>query len=143
MKTKNNNSIVAKSLLVVLVILFSQWTTAQKDSYKKEADIVFQSFKTKKYELLRPLLDPNVKIAEGIPQGLNDLVLPQIIKQLPAPLSYKIIKTEKKGATTKITAQYKYKDSTVAHYFVFNEKGKITDLNIFSDAKAEIKTQSK
>ncbi|NMH27429.1 hypothetical protein [Flavobacterium silvaticum] len=108
---------------------------AQENEYRKELDAVFNSFKNKNYSLLKPIVDDQVKINPNIPVGMNDMVIPQVIAQLPSPQSYKVIKTEKVGGGYKFTVEYSYKERNARlQYFTFNEKRKIVDLDVLGDA---------
>lgn len=110
-------------------------TTAQQNAYQSKLDLVFKAFHTKDYAILKPLVDANVLIDPKIPVGMNDMVLPQVIAQVPVPDSYKIIKSEKVNEGQRITTEYIYKDKTRLQYFTFNAEGKIVHLDILSDAK--------
>lgn len=138
MKTTSIYNSLAKGILLV-AILISQSSFSQTKDYTKELDIIFNSFKTKNYELIKPLLDSNVKISPSIPTGMNDLVIPQVIAQVPVPDSYTVLKTEDIEGNVKVTAAYNYGTGKRFQYFVFDKNGKVTDLDILHDAdvKAE------
>lgn len=123
-------------LFVMTLALLPNFSNAQQD-YKKELDIIFIAFQKQNYELIKPLLDERVVINEKIPVGMNDLIIPQVMAQLPIPDSYKVIKIETIGKNTKITTEYVYKDREKPRpqYFTFNKEGNIIDLDILSDAK--------
>jgi len=123
-------------LFLIALSFLPNFSQAQQD-YKKELDIIFLAFQKQNYELIKPLLDDQVKINEKIPVGMNDLIIPQVMTQLPIPDSYKIIKTETIGKNKKITAEYIYKDREKPRlqFFTFNKEGNVIDLDILSDAK--------
>lgn len=123
-------------LFVMTLALLPNFSNAQQD-YKKELDIIFIAFQKQNYELIKPLLDERVVINEKIPVGMNDLIIPQVMAQLPIPDSYKVIKIETIGKNKKITTEYVYKDREKPRpqYFTFNKEGNIIDLDILSDAK--------
>ncbi len=134
-----------RNILLLAGILFSSLTFAQQNDYKKELDIIFSAFQEVDYETLKPVLDPNVKIAEKIPTGMNDLIIPQILLQLPVPDSYTILKTETIGENRKITTEYSYSGGNKRlQFFTFNKEGKVIDLDILSDAsKVETEYRTK
>lgn len=134
MKTIFNKTGILFSLLIA-GILVSNVSFAQQKDLTKELDILFTGFKNQDYETLKPLLDDEVKISENIPVGMNDMVIPQVLAQIPVPDSYKVIKTEKIGDNQKITTEYFYKERDKrVQYFTFNSKGIVIDLDILSDA---------
>lgn len=135
MKTIINKTSILFGLLIA-GILVSNVSFAQQKDFKKELDILFTGFKNQDYEILKPLLHDEVKISENIPVGMNDMVVPQILAQIPIPDSYKVIKTETIGDNLKITTEYFYKDRDKARlqYFTFNPNGIVIDLDILSDA---------
>ncbi|GEC80166.1 hypothetical protein [Flavobacterium aquatile] len=134
MKTIFNKTGILFSLLIA-GILVSNVSFAQQKDLTKELDILFTGFKNQDYETLKPLLDDEVKISENIPLGMNDMVIPQVLAQIPVPDSYKVIKIEKIGDNQKITTEYFYKERDKrVQYFTFNSKGIVIDLDILSDA---------
>lgn len=134
MKTIFNKTGILFSLLIA-GILVSNVSFAQQKDLTKELDILFTGFKNQDYETLKPLLDDEVKISENIPVGMNDMVIPQVLAQIPVPDSYKVIKIEKIGDNQKITTEYFYKERDKrVQYFTFNSKGIVIDLDILSDA---------
>jgi len=116
----------------LMVLLSPNVLKAQEN---KALDVVFNSIKNNDYELLKPLLDDNVKINASIPVGMNDMVVPQVLQQIQRPESYTIIKTEKIGLNIRYATEYVYKDKKVNRNFEFNPEGKIVDLDILGDAK--------
>lgn len=124
-----------RTIALLALILFSNLSFAQQKDYKKELDILFNAFKNKDYELMQPLLTADVKISDKIPVGMNDIVVPQVLAQVPAPDSYTIIKTETINGNQKITTEYNYTSRNKRlQYFTFNSEGKVIDLDILSDA---------
>lgn len=117
-------------LISILAIMISSTSFAQG---KKELDIVFKAIQTKNYELLKPLLDPKVKIHESIPIGMNDVIIPQILKQFPKAIRYSLLKTEKVGKNKRFVTQYVYKDIKKTNRFEFNPHGKIVVLDILGE----------
>ena len=124
-------------MLLLAVILLPNLSFSQQKEYKKELNAIFSAFQKQDYEILKPLLDERVKVSEKIPIGMNDIVMPQVMAQLPIPDSYTVLKTEKVGENTKISTEYSYKDRDRKRpqNFTFNKAGKIIDLDILSDAK--------
>ena len=135
MKTIFNTLAIFSLLLTVNLV--PQSAVAQQNDYKNELDIIFKAFQEQDYDIIKPLLDEKVKVADVIPIGMNDAIFPQIMIQLPVPESYKVIKVETVGANRKITTEYTYKDSDRKReqYFTFNKEGKVIVLDILSDAK--------
>lgn len=136
MKTTFKKTNIIFSLLVAAT-LFTSVSFAQEKEYKKELELLFTAFKNQDYEILKPLLDDEVIISEKIPVGMNDMVFPQVMPQLPKPDSYKVLKTEAAGDNQKITVEYHYKDRDKPRlqYFTFNSSGRVINLDILSDAK--------
>jgi len=123
------------SVALIFALLAPQLSQSQNREFKKETEIIFKSIKTKNYQSLKPLLDPAVKISDKIPTGINDIVFPQVLAQMPELISYTITKTELVGANYKVTADFKYTPKTLVHYFTFNPAGKIIEFDILSEAK--------
>ncbi len=119
----------------ILVLAATFAATAQGEQYKQELDALFNSFKQKDYTTMKPLLDKNVKIGT-LPTGMNDAVVPQVLKQLPVPTGYKVVKETKEGANVRIYTEYQYASGNKrAQNFVFNTDKKIVDLDILGDAQ--------
>jgi len=133
------NKLALLFLILMLSITVSQ---AQKQSYTKELNIVFKSLKSNDYKLIKPLLDPNVKVG-NLPQGMNDAVIPQVLTQLPKPVSFKVSSTIKEGDGTRINTVYTYADKTTRNQsFLFNAKGKIIDFDVLEGANTQTSTGS-
>jgi len=130
---------IKKIILGTALMLFLS-PTILKSQENKSLDLVFNSIKNNDYELLKPLLDDNVKINASIPIGMNDMVVPQVLEQIQRPESYTIVKTEKIGLNTRYSAEYVYKNKKIIRNFEFNSEGKIIDLDILGDA---LKVESK
>ena len=135
MRTQNVISILKKGIFLVLLIAVNIGN-AQDKGHAKELDAIFNAFKTKEYEGIQALLDPNVKIDPNIPVGFNDMVIPQVLQQLPVPVSYKVISKQQVDGGLQYTTEYAYADSEPRlQYFVFNAEGKVTELDVLRDAK--------
>ncbi len=123
------------ALLWLLFATTSISAFAQGEAYKTQLDIIFKSFQSKDYSLLKPLIDAHVKIGT-LPQGLNDAVIPQVLNQLPIPDSYKITGTAKEGANTRVNTEYHYTaGNTRNQNFVFDAQNKILEMDILGDAQ--------
>ena len=110
--------------------------------YAKETEILFQALKTGDYELMKPLLDPMVKIG-NLPQGYNDMVVPQVITQLPKPESYTLVGEKKDGKNIRVTIEVSTGGKKESRSFVFNSAGKVVELDILGKSKAsyDMKTE--
>ncbi|RWW96719.1 hypothetical protein [Flavobacterium cerinum] len=135
MKISSQKNKIRKTVLTA-ILLIPILSFAQKEDYKKELDIIFETFKTDNYELIEPLIIPEVWISDNIPTGLNDQVIPLVLEQIPSPDSYKILRSEAIGSKQLITTEYHYSDGkTRLQYFTFNANKKIIKLDILRDAK--------
>lgn len=130
---------------LVFGIVISTNVVAQKKDYTKELDLIFTSFQKMDYKTLEPLLDSDVKISDKIPTGMNDIVIPQVLVQLPIPSSYTTLSKETIGTSTKITTEYSYPSGKKRlQFFTFNQEGKVIELDILRDAtKVEAEYRSK
>lgn len=129
-------------IILLLIVGFatlginSQAQTASK--WAGQTETLFKSLKTGDYELMRPLLDPQVKIGD-LPQGFNDMVVPQVITQLPKPDSYTFVSEKKEGKNTRVTIEVLLEGQKESRSFVFSPDGKVIELDILGKAKAEAK----
>lgn len=131
-----------KILTSVLTLLFSVSISAQaKKDYGAELDLIFEAFKEQNYELMKPLLDENVKIGD-LPTGMNDVIVPQIIEQFPIPTSYEVIQITEEEDNTHIETSYDILFMEMTRSFTFNKDGKIIELDILKDVITETKQVS-
>lgn len=108
---------------------------ASSENYQKELDAIFKAFQEKDYELLKPLLDDKVRIGD-LPQGFNDMVLPQVLNQLPKPVSYKITDEAKEENGYRVHTEYTYESGLVRpQSFLFDSNKKIIDFDVLAGAK--------
>jgi predicted aspartyl protease len=119
-------------LLLSAGVAFGQTTDVTK-----EMDIVFSSLKNQDYTLLKPLLDENVKVSE-LPTGMNDIVLPQVLRQLPAPYKYEITSVSAEGSNTRVSTHFYDEHRTSDHDFLFNADRKLIEMNILKNATASV-----
>lgn len=119
---------------LILFIIFSVSLQAQSETdYKPALETLFNAFKERNYDLLKPLLDPNTKIAD-FPKGMNDKIIPQILAQLPIPLSYSVTgKVEEKDGL-RIKVLYNTMNRAIEKSFLFNNQGKIIDFDVLEGA---------
>jgi len=130
-------------LLLAGLSIINLTANAQKPTkYAKETETVFQALKTGDYELMKPLLDPKVKIGD-LPQGFNDMVVPQVITQLPKPESYTLVGEKKDGKNIRVTIEVSTGGKKESRSFVFNSAGKVVELDILGKSKAsyDMKTE--
>ena len=125
--------------LIILLTLQSLFACAQQGiDYNKSTDLVYDAFKAKNYKMLKPLLDPNVKIGD-LPKGMNDMIIPQIIDQMPKPQNYKITKSVKEGTNTRVYTDCTLTDNEKYKWtFLFNKEGKIIELDVLGDGKSQM-----
>lgn len=130
-----------KNVFVLFLMMFFSLTISAQTTkdYKPELDLIYKSFKEKNFELLKPLLDPNVKIGD-LPTGMNDMIIPQIMEQFPEPTSYTVNKTVTEGDNVRIETLYKntMMPEGFNWKFTFNKDGKIIDLDILSDVMTDV-----
>ena len=129
---------IRKSALLFLVLLLSAARAnrccAQTNKHQRELDIIFQALKSKDYKPLAPLLAPNVKIGD-LPQGMNDLVVPQVLAQLPSPVSYIVTGVAAESGGERVSTRYTYAGgATRPQSFLFDGQGKITDFDVLAGA---------
>jgi hypothetical protein len=135
MKTTFQFSTLLKSTLLAALLL-PALSFGQENKYQKELDLIFQTFKTDDYKLLSPMLADDVFISEQIPVGMNDMVFPQVLAQIPPPESYTITSSEIKGDEQVVTTEYNYgNERKLRHIFTFDANRKITSFDILRDAK--------
>jgi len=128
-------------LITWIALVFLQVAHGQENR-TQALDLLFEGFQTQNYQVIRPLLHQQVKIGP-LPIGMNDLVVPQVLKQLPEPVSYTVTGTERTDSTEKIRTDYRYADGKTRYQgFVFNRAGQLIELDILSDAKTSVSTLS-
>ncbi|MDV2447627.1 hypothetical protein CMU93_08965 [Elizabethkingia anophelis] len=133
-------------LTSILLIFFTVTCSAQSVSnFQSALDNIFIAFKNRDYTMLKPFLDPNMKIGD-FPRGKNDMIVPQILAQLPVPDSYSVTETINEGEYTRVNTIYvsnaipKMKRS-----FLFNKLGKVVDFDVLigiSTSRKEVKQLS-
>lgn len=105
-------------------------------SYQPSLDSIYSAFKQRDYAFVKPMLDPNVKIGD-LPKGLNDMVVPQILAQLPEPKSYTVMEANAENDGTRVYTRYIFANGdTAQRSFLFDKTGKITDFDILEGVKA-------
>ncbi|MNK19116.1 hypothetical protein D3C87_373340 [compost metagenome] len=133
-----------KCLALLLTMFFSLIISAQTTKeYKPELDLIFKAFKEKNYDLIKNLLDSDMKIGD-LPTGMNDQIIPQIIEQFPEPLSYTIKNTTSDGKDVHVETVYN--TALIPEFtwrFTFNKEGKIIDFDVLSDVATETRTLQK
>lgn len=123
-------------LLVLLLCIPTIPSTAQRPTYQKEAELIFTAFRDKNYTLLQPLLDEQVRIGT-LPKGRNDVVVPQVLNQLPEPASFRITAIREDSGGTRVYTEYTYSSgSTRPQSFLFNQNGKITDMDVLQGTRS-------
>ncbi|BFO67457.1 hypothetical protein [Chryseobacterium sp. KCF3-3] len=134
-------------LLTAITVNVSAQAKKMPEKYKASMETIFKAFKTNDYSLLKPLLDPNVKIGT-FPTGKNDMIVSQVVKKLPVPESYSVTEMVTEGENERIKTLYKFSDApenktlrnkTVNRSFLFNKEGKIIDLDVFEGVTAKAK----
>ena len=119
----------------LLMFFITNLSFAQQKDFSKELKIIFEAFQNKDYELLKPLLDSKMKIGD-LPTGMNDAIVPQIIKQLPKPSTYTVLNTVEEEGGTRVNTAYKYEIGiTRPQSFKFDANHKIIDFDVLSGAQ--------
>lgn len=132
MKPRNHRT----SLFAGLFALMAIPCMGQSEAFGPQLDSIFQAFRQRDYAFLAPLLTPEVVIGQ-LPTGLNDLVIPQVLAQLPEPLRYVVDSTVVRGGDTRIHTTYFYADGNARpQVFTFDARKRVTELDVLQGAKA-------
>lgn len=129
-----------KKLIPILFLFFIACQKEKKD-YNIQINAVKQSFETKKIDSLKPYL-ANGFTMKGLPEGMESLILPEILKKAPAPEKF-IIKSETKeerGTRVIVDFYYQNQEPEKANFLIAKD-GKFLELNIFEDVKVSTKTE--
>ncbi|HFK5529474.1 TPA: aspartyl protease family protein [Elizabethkingia anophelis] len=119
---------IITSILLIIFIINCRAQSVQ--NFQPALDNIFKAFKNRDYDILKPYLDPNMKIGD-FPRGKNDMIVPQILAQLPVPESYSVTETIKEGENTRISTIYVSEViPKMKRNFLFNKNGKIIDFDI-------------
>ncbi|WP_162926127.1 hypothetical protein [Chryseobacterium aurantiacum] len=114
------------------------------EKYKAAVETIFKAFKNHDYNLLKPLLDSNVKVGT-LPTGMNDKVVAQVVEKFPVPELYSVVGMVTEGENERVKTLYKFSDApenrslrnkSVNRSFLFNKDGKIIDLDVFEGITA-------
>jgi len=125
-------SIRNKFFTALAMLLFFNSGFSQ-ERYSEKLNIIFQTFITKDFRLLRPI----VKVSDSLTfDHTTEVLLSQQICLLPAPESYMVIDTETIGYNQRVTVEYQYADKARLHYFTFNPKGILIGLQVIPDKKS-------
>lgn len=122
--------------IAILCFFISFAASAQQD-FSKKVNIVFTSIKSKSYTDLKSILDKDVKIG-NLPRGMNDVVIPQVLNQMPVPAAYVIAKIETEQGGTRVRTVFDYNDKKRNHSFLFDTNGMITEMDILEGATATV-----
>ncbi len=124
-----------QNILFFLLALLPALGKSQLTSLHTSIEQVKQALKKRDYSLLQPLLAADVKIGD-FPRGKNDLVVPQILQQLPAIDSILITSLTKQGNDTLVLLDFIRNNKHSDNQLVFNQQGKITELGILGGVRA-------
>jgi len=114
---------------------------AQASPYQPQLDTFLKAFQTKDYDLMKSLLDPQVKIG-NVPAVMNDSLLHQMLDRLPAPSSYSITNSVTAGNLTTVNTLFKFPGRPDSpQIFVFNSDGKITSFQLPKGVRIAIRTE--
>jgi len=126
-----------KKFLPLLLVLLFACGKEKKPDYTRQINAVKKAFEQKKIDSLQPHLASGYTI-KGLPQGLEPLIMPQLLAQVPAPTKYEIKGEAKEKMGTRVKALFYYKDMEPKKVdFLFASDGKILELNIMNEAKIE------
>lgn len=107
----------------------------EKADYNIQVNAVKEAFEHKEMDSLRPFLASGYTI-KGLPEGMESLILPQILKKMPAPDQFTIKSEIKEKRGTRINAVFYYKDGvSIPCNFLIAKDGKFLELNILDGAK--------
>jgi len=113
-------------LAVISTIAVSAQT---KSKYEVQVKAIQTASIQKKVDALSPYLAEGFTIT-GIPKGAEKMALPQILQQLGAITSYKILSETKEANGIRHTISYKVEQEDIKGTLLLNATGKITELNI-------------
>lgn len=117
-------------LLTALAGLLDLQASAQAEAYTSALDSLFRAFKERQYALMKPILDPNAKIA-NLPKGLNDITMPQVLAQLPTPVSYTVSNAQAKGKEMHIAVEFSFADGTrEPQHYTFNAARRVVAMDL-------------
>jgi len=126
-----------KTLLFAVSLLLFSCENNDKPDFKIQLNAVKTAFKHKEIDSLRPFL-ANGYTVKGLPEGLEPMVLKELIKKMPAPEKFMIKSEAPEKRGTRITADFYYEDNVVKNYnFLIAKDGKLLELNILGDAQIE------
>lgn len=111
-----------------------------QSKFKPQLDKVLLMFSKKDIKEIEPLLHKNYIIA-GVPAGINQQLLPQLIQQLPGFDAYTIKSEKKEKNGTRINLFFTKKNANQYNSnFLIDGNGKILELNILENASISTQT---
>lgn len=129
-------------LILPLILLFASLTvSAQKKSeYKAQVDAVLTTLNTQNADALKGYLAEGYTVGQLEP-GTEDLLLPQILQQLPKFDSYEIKSETKENGNTRIKVDFIIKGANFrypANLLIAAKSNKIQELNILEQAQVSV-----
>lgn len=122
---KTNQSTTVSKMATVVALLFSSLIFSQ-GAYKSELNTIFETFITKDFQLLDPILQKHKR--EALLR--NKISIAQQICLVPSPESYTVVKSETIGYNERVTVQYQYADKLRTHYFTFDRKKRLIAIEV-------------
>ena len=111
--------------LLVLTALLLENDSFSQSKYQSQLNIIFDTFITKDFKLLHPILKFREKKHLSGTEGIDLEIISQQICLVSSPESYRIVGSEAIGDDERMTVEYQYHDKLRLYYFIFNPKGKL------------------
>ncbi len=120
--------------IFLLAGIFFTNTSFSQNKFDNQLNVIFETFTTKDFQLLVPILKPQEKkyLSKDVMTTIE--VAAKQICLVPAPESYRIVETETIGDNERITVEYQYTNKARFHYFTFSPKGKLIGLEVVPTA---------
>ncbi|RZA14319.1 MAG: hypothetical protein EOP10_28240, partial [Proteobacteria bacterium] len=100
-------------------------SSAQINAYKPPINALFKAFKRRKFDALRILLDPQVKV-RPLPVDMSDSRVRDIVENTPVPKSFSITDVVEGDDFDRVKVTFKFKGAPDSHQnFDFNHEGKV------------------
>ncbi|GEC80181.1 hypothetical protein [Flavobacterium aquatile] len=124
--------------ILVVIIFLNVQTSFSQDKYKDQLNVIFETFITKDFQLLNPIVKHQYKnkTIKEVENFIN--TIKQQICLFPTPEGYRVIGNETIGFNEKLTVEYQYANKTRLHYFTFNPKGKLIRIQVAPSIAASL-----
>lgn len=128
-----------RTTFTLLFLIFALYGNAQvKSKFTPQLNVVKETFGKKNMGKLKPILADGYSV-NGISKGSENMVLVQLFEQFPICEKYTVSSQKKEGKNTRIAIKFFFKKEPLNSNILFDDKGKIKELNILDDASIEEK----